>query len=292
MIARRYSDPRAFRRALTDRLKQLARITGLPYPDLQRRFVLECFLARVFALPGERWLLKGGTGLAFRLSGARHSRDLDLCNTSADRELQACIEELINVGRANGRDPFVFDITRQSPLAGITEGIQLTVTVRLGATTFDAFPIDLTTGLTFVGPIQTVQKELSVQIEDVQPPPPMRLYPIEDQVADKVAAMYETHNGNPSGRYRDLVDLVLIFIDDDINIDTELLTQALTVQEYRRRMWLPFTMTSPGPAWDQQFATEASRANLPELFRTLTAALDRVGETVNPLLTHIGKLRN
>ena len=46
-----------------------------------------------------------------------------------------------------------------------------------------------------MGPIQTIFKDFPVQIDDVQPPPPMRLYPLVDQVADKIAAMYETRRG-------------------------------------------------------------------------------------------------
>jgi hypothetical protein len=42
------------------------------------------------------------------------------------------------------------------------------------------------------------------------PWPDVRLYPLADHVADKVCAMYEWHNGNASGRYRDLADLLLI----------------------------------------------------------------------------------
>lgn len=291
MTSRRYGDPRAFRRALTDRLKAAARTRGVPLQELQRRFVLECFLARVFAMPGERWLLKGGTGLAVRLTGARHSRDLDLCNTAADRELSSCVDELINVGRAGDRDPFVFEIDRRSALTGVTEGAQLTVTVRLGAQEFDRFPIDLTTGLTFVGPIQTIRKDLVVQIDDVQPPPPMRLYPLVDQVADKIAAMYETHNGHPSGRFRDLVDLVIILTAEDVDIDADILVQALSVQEQRRQMRLPGAMIRPGPAWNNGYAAEAARTTVPELLRTLTAALDRVGDDLNPTLAQLDARR-
>lgn len=287
MTVRRYGDPRAFRRALIDRLKAAARTRGMPLQELQRRFVLECFLARVFALPGERWLLKGGTGLAVRLTGARHSRDLDLCNTAADRELSSCIAELVNVGRAGDRDPFVFEINRRSALTGVTEGAQLTVTVRLGAQEFDKFPIDLTTGLTFVGPIQTIRKDLPVQIDDVQPPPPMRLYPLVDQIADKVAAMYETYNSRPSGRFRDLVDLVIILTAEDVEVDADLLVRALGVQEHRRQMRLPMAVIRPGPAWDSGYAAEASRTGVPEPLRTLTGALDRVGDDLNPVLAQL-----
>ncbi len=142
-----------------------------------------------------------------------------------------------------------------------------------------------------MGPIQTIRRDLVVQIDDVQPPPPMRLYPLVDQVADKVAAMYETYNGRPSGRFRDLVDLVIILTANDIDVDTDLLARALSAQEHRRQMRLPSAMTRPGPAWDSGYAAEAARTTVPEPLRTLTAALDRVGNDLNPILAQLDALR-
>lgn len=37
-----------------------------------------------------------------------------------------------------------------------------------------------------------------------------RMWPMEDHVADKIAAMYERHTGAPSSRVKDLVDLIVI----------------------------------------------------------------------------------
>lgn len=128
-----------------------------------------------------------------------------------------------------------------------------------------------------------------VQIDDVEPPPPMRLYPLVDQVADKVAAMYETHNNRPSGRFRDLVDLVIILTAEDF--DTDLLVRALGAQEQRRQMRLPAEVTRPGPAWDSGYAVAAARTTVPEPLRALTVALDRVGEELNPILAQLDALR-
>jgi predicted nucleotidyltransferase component of viral defense system len=287
MSQSRYHSPAAFRRALDDRLKTAARRQGIPFNALRRQFVLECYLARVFSLPEDRWVLKGGTGLAVRIPGARHSRDLDLCNTATNTELSTCVEELAAAGRSASRDPFVFDITRKTELTGIAEGIQLTVDARLGPASFERFPIDLTTRLEFVGQIEIVTKPLPVTIDGVAPPPPMRLYPISDQIADKVAAMYQDYNGHSSGRFRDLVDLVIIVSAPGFHLDIDTVTAALQIQQSVRRMTLPAAMTAPGPSWTHEYPTNARRTGIPHSLQTLDAALRHVGAALNPVLIRL-----
>lgn len=289
MTGPRYANPGAFRRALDDRLKAAAKAAGLPFNTLRRQFILECYLARVFALPDSQWILKGGTSLVVRIPGARHSRDLDLCTAVSDQELHASLSELRTAGQPSSRDPFVFDIIQRSELTGNAEGLQLTVNARLGVTTYEKFPIDMTTRLDFVGGIEIKQRPLPVQIDDVDEPPPMRLYPLCDQIADKVAAMYETHNGNPSGRYRDLVDLVIMTTHQGIVIDD--VADALRVQEVVRRIILPVEMTSPGPAWNAGYSKAARDARLDTVCETLGQALVHVGQHLNPALAQVADLR-
>lgn len=289
MSTPRYNTPGAFRHALDDRLKTTAKATGLHFNTLRRQFVLECYLARVFALPENRWILKGGTGLVVRIPGARYSRDLDLCHTETEPDLHVALGELIAAGRACPRDPFVFDIVRRSELTGNAIGLQLTVTARLGATTYEVFPIDMTARLTFVGPIQTQHKPLPIRIDDVAEPPPMRLYPLLDQVADKVAAMYEMHGHRPSGRFRDLVDLVIVTSHE--SLDCQQLAIALRAQEVARGITLPTTMRSPGPAWEAGHRRAARDADLEPGLLSLEAALDHVGTHVNAALAQLSVAR-
>ncbi|TKV57401.1 nucleotidyl transferase AbiEii/AbiGii toxin family protein [Nakamurella flava] len=284
MTGKAYPTPAAFRRALTDRTKQASTASGRPFQELRRLFVLHCFLARVFDIPGERWILKGGTSLAVQLPNARFSRDLDLLNTAADLTIDGCITELKEAGRAQGRDPFIFDVSERGRLTGATHGVTLTVRALLGSTVFEQFPLDLTTGLHFTGKVRVLHSDFPVSIDDVGPPPPMRLYPVVDQVADKVAAMYEQHNGRTSGRYRDLVDLVLIIGADDITIDPEQLGAALRREQRRRGMTLPRKLVPPGPDWQQKYTLEAMRSPVPTSLRSLTRSLEFAGQTIDPVL--------
>ena len=70
--------PAIIRRSLGDRLRTEAKHRGRPAGDLRREFVFQRFLGRVFAKPGSRWVLKGGTGLLVRIREARYSKDIDL----------------------------------------------------------------------------------------------------------------------------------------------------------------------------------------------------------------------
>lgn len=52
-------------------------------------------------------------------------------------------------------------------------------------------------------------------------------------------------------------------------------------------MRLPLAMTRPGPAWDRGYAAEVAWTTVPEPLGTLTAALDRVGDDLNPILAQM-----
>lgn len=75
------------------------------------------------------------------------------------------------------------------------------------------------------------------------------MYPLPDQIADKVAAMVERHGprDRASTRYRDLVDLVLIV--RSCEVDAALTRAALSAQAHRRELTLPLTLSAPSPAW-------------------------------------------
>lgn len=69
MGSSQYSDPRAFRLAITDRLRPLVRDRGIELTDLLRQFAYDRLLCRVFISDPERWVLKGATAMLARLEG-------------------------------------------------------------------------------------------------------------------------------------------------------------------------------------------------------------------------------
>jgi len=113
------------------------------------------------------------------------------------------------------------------------------------------------------------------------------LYPLPDQIADKVAAMVERHGprDRASTRYRDLVDLVdLVLIVRSCEVDAALTRAALSAQAHRRELTLPLTLSAPSPAWVPGYRKAVGDATLPADLRSLEAALAAAGRCVNALL--------
>lgn len=110
------------------------------------------------------------------------------------------------------------------------------------------------------------------------------MYPLVDHIADKVAATFDRYGdmGNPSTRYKDLVDLVAIVIGASVEAESQIL--ALSSEAKRRRVTLPDHFTVPDRAlWERGYAAEAARSLLP-IARTLDGALGVVSPFIDPLL--------
>jgi hypothetical protein len=94
----RYPNPKAFRRALTDKLATVARDGKWELAQLQRQIAYDRLLARLYRVD-RGWILKGATALLARDLGVRGTIDIDLYRDSnlavAERQLrEAAIEDL------------------------------------------------------------------------------------------------------------------------------------------------------------------------------------------------------
>lgn len=71
---KKYDNAIAFRKALEDRLKNIAREQSIPLDRLRRRVTFDRFLARLFVsdTSNQQWLLKGGYALELRFHGLVH----------------------------------------------------------------------------------------------------------------------------------------------------------------------------------------------------------------------------
>lgn len=276
-----YRTAAAFRSAVDTRLKSLARETGRPFVELRREFLYQRFLARVFEQE-PLWVLKGGIGLLTRLPGARHSRDIDLLHLTAKPAVAEA--ELRAIGRRELGDHLRFEIVRSMALS-VDEALRLKTEAYTGTTKWESFDIDISCERHFVASVELVQPKPILNVEGVPELPAFRLYPLVDQIADKVSAMYETHaRGAPSNRYRDLVDLALLVGVE--KMDAALLVSALRSREKNARnpVTLPSAMHSPGAGWVDGYPAEARRSLLHAELHRLDAALACVGTCLNPIL--------
>lgn len=81
MEPKRYATAAAFRRALEDRLQDIAGKESVDLQRLRRQVAFDRLLARLFQVgqsPLLPWVLKGGYAMELRIKAARTTKDIDL----------------------------------------------------------------------------------------------------------------------------------------------------------------------------------------------------------------------
>lgn len=275
--------PGAVQRSLTDRLGARAKATGQNVNRVRRQFVMSRFLTRVFDADPDGWILKGGIGMMVRLPRSRHSKDIDLMVAGAAADDP--IEQLRRTVRDHHLDHFRFDVGPPRSLAG-GKGSTVTVTALLGGRRFDSFAIDIVESRRgLVGQVERHPIPRLVDTDDFTPETSALLYPLSDQIADKLCAMYEVHGpaGTASGRYRDLVDLLLIATS--LPIDLASTVTALEIERAIRDIpTLPTAMISPGPSWTDNWPKNVQNSPLTSEYHDLNTAIAAAGRCYDTIL--------
>lgn len=75
--AHSYRSPAAFRRALTDKLREVADTSRWTLQQLQRQMAYDRLLERLY-LADDGWIIKGATALLARDIGVRATIDIDV----------------------------------------------------------------------------------------------------------------------------------------------------------------------------------------------------------------------
>lgn len=285
MTERRYADPTALRRGVTDRLRTLAREQQVQLADLQRQFAYDRLLARLFLSEPDRWVLKGATALLARLHGAaRHTVDIDLYRPEA--RLEEAEAALRTAAAIDLGDFFRFVLAPGRRVAEGRETLRIPVDAYLGATQFAAFHVDLVSGIAMTGRPDEAESLVPLELPGI-PAPRYRVYPIADHVADKLCALLETHPratgpAQPSTRYRDLADLAVIAHTQ--HLDAEQVVRAVRSEARRRSLTLPDGLPTPdAPGWRAGYARVAH--DVPVLVeQDLDNAVLTVRRLVDPIL--------
>jgi hypothetical protein len=276
----RYATPVAFRRALTEKLRALAKTSRWELSQLQRQFAYDRLLERLY-LMDDGWVVKGAVALLARDLGVRASIDIDVYRAksadAAEADLRAAAAR--DVG-----DWFRFEIGPRRAVADGAFGTRLPVTAYVGTTAWAKFHVDLVgSDLKMVGEPDAVSALAEVGMPDVSQRG-YRAYPLVDHVADKVAATVQRYGAaqRPSTRFRDLVDLVAIA--QGASVDAQQQSRALRSEAERRAIVLPETFNVPDRAlWESGYAAEAKRSLLTNA-HTLDEALAVVRPFVDPVL--------
>lgn len=281
-----YRTGEALWEAINQRIRELVRADAqLAVANLQRQFVYDRFLARLFSVSGEDWVLKGGSALLIRVRSARHSQDLDLFRRTGT--LESATAELAAAAAVDLADHFRFEVhlkevRSERPGQPGTELALLHVDAYIGVKRVVQFSVDVVVGGIVTGPAERVVPDPVVVIAGLTNPAYL-LYPMVDHIADKVCATFEVHppDGRASSRDRDLVDLVVI-ARTQVVAAAELNT---AVEAERLNRNLPqFSNYSTPPAWRMTYARLARNVAECRDHRTYDRAVELVQAFLDPVL--------
>lgn len=276
---------------ITGALKKEAKSRGLQPNTAYNQFFREVFLNELMQTDGG-WVLKGGTNVYCRIPGARQTKDLDLYRNIDPTSALSAAEFLVEVMDGHQAGPYTFDLERtfRKTLAGPVENERVKVAVRLGAgNEFAEFNIDVSGDLEVSGSVEKVTVKASFDLVTDFFPTAFQVtsYPVENQIADKVAAMYDRYGEAPpkkaSTRYHDFFDIALMA--SKLSVEADSLRRALEQQCKLRGVDLPNEMSEPEPGWGDVYEQKATKLGWgSEELCAFEGALAVSGRLLNPLL--------
>ncbi len=258
-----------------------------PSLDVNKRIRLEYFnrfLSRVFSEgDGSDWVLKGGTGILARVPSTRATRDIDLYRKGFT--LREALDDLIRLAEVDLGDHFRFEYVNHEPSIGkdtqpYTEGFQVKFNIFIGANVKEALQVDLAVGAGVTGEVTTNDPANVLDLPRLVSHQ-YRLYPVVDQIADKVCATMTEYNERPSSREKDLVDLVVFATTQ--GIDGSALSFAIA-SEARRRQMEPFDHFAVPVTWGAGYTKLSKSVPYCADYRTVELASDLVTRLIDPAL--------
>lgn len=239
------------------------------------------FLSRVFSEHDQsEWLLKGGTGVLARVASGRRTTDIDLFR--ANNTLDGALAELIRLARIDLGDHFRFVYTKHHMVVGgdqqtYTEGYGVDFDVYIGVDRKEPLHVDLVVGVTVTDEVTTSAPANRLDLPRL-PSNDYRLYPVVDQIADKVCATMADYSGRPSSREKDLVVLAATQA-----VDADALQLAIRA-EARVRSLSPFTEMTIPPNWGRSYSRDAKSVPYCTDYRTVELAAGLMQTFIDPVL--------
>lgn len=283
MTAARGTDSESeFFETVSRAIRGTARRTGRSPVDIKREFAFSRFLYRLFRYGRPEWVLKGGASVMARYYGAaRDSEDLDLFIADG---VSAALRDLEGAVKQDSGDFFRFLVHKD--FSNTSSWLQpLEVDSVMNREVFSSFKVDMVTDTLITGSPELVTPPAPLGSLGL-PVVPYRLYPVVDQIADKVSAMIESSAGlRPHrGRFRDLVDLVII-LSSEHGIEAPSLRRAVRAELNSRKCPIPTMVNIPDPSWEQGYSKIVS--SLPRIGpRSANDALAMVRLAIDPVLTN------
>ncbi len=281
-----YPTPAGVENAIKDAAKKAAAVD--PALDVNKRIHLEYFnrfLSRVFSEGADsEWVLKGGTGLLARAPSTRSTRDIDLYRSRFT--ITEALSDLIRLVSIDLGDHFRFEYAGHTESIGTetqpyTDGYQVKFTILIGAASKGTLQVDLAVGAGMTGEVVTTEPASALHLPRLTTHP-YRLYPVVDQIADKVCATMTEYRDRSSSREKDLVDLVVFATTQDI--DSTALRIAITTESQRRKME-PFDHFAVPSSWGRGYARLAKPVPYCANYPSVDSAAALVTRLIDPALS-------
>lgn len=289
MKPRTYATPAAFKAALDQRLRQVAG-AGADITRRRQLLVFDRYLARLARVLGEAATLKGGLALEVRLERARTTRDIDLRLAGSPEGL---LDRLQEAGRLDLGDFMRFEVradARHPDIAGPGvqyEGQRFRGECRLAGMLYgQAFGVDVAFGDPMLGDPELMRGDDLLAFAGIEPAP-MRLYPVETHVAEKLHA-YTLPRPTTSTRVKDLPDLALLGQAGDRDA-FRMRAGIRQTFAYRGTHTAPTRLPDPPASWERPYAEMAEEDSLP--WPTLAAVTEAARAFLGPVLAEDGDAR-
>ncbi|EPR76695.1 hypothetical protein ADILRU_1020 [Leifsonia rubra CMS 76R] len=256
-----YPNGRAVQAAIKSAANRDERAKTIGVGDLIRQATFDRFLCRVFSVQPPKFVLKGGTGMLARLSTSRATKDIDL--SVGEGDLETAVADLRQLATVDLGDHFRFELVNKvDQLDGETQ--------------------PYTAGYKPTGQLETLTPANRLPLARLRTFD-YALYPLVDQVADKLCATHSRYgeSKSPSSRVKDLIDLLLI--SRKASFDARPLWIAIATESKRRDLGRIAAFIIPTD-WSRRYLVLARPLGLLDDFPTASAAEERVQAMLNPIL--------
>ncbi|WP_231445987.1 nucleotidyl transferase AbiEii/AbiGii toxin family protein [Brevibacterium zhoupengii] len=281
-----YPNWKALNTALSSSAKAQSQVTGQDQSDLMKMVYLDRFLCRVFTNPDRTdWVLKGGTGMLSRVPDTRTTKDIDVATSVGD--VDEAVKALTALVSRDIGDHVTFRLESSTDTIdgtlhpGVT-GRRLFYRMHEAQTQkpLIRIPVDMTVEPAPIGGIEVFNPRNRILPKRGLPTSPYRLYPVSDQIADKVTATMQSYGPDRySTRVKDLLDLVVIARTQTVSIGK--LRTALNAQHHYRDERTTFT---PPKQWRADYTQEARQIPAIGAFHDFDGATALVRKLVDPAL--------
>lgn len=223
-----------------------------------QQFWFDRFLCRVFTYDSEAaWTLKGGVSLLARVNEARSTQDIDFTVDAED--VSSVIDELVGIAARDLGDHVTFEARRQpTVILGQGEhvtGRRVSFVGRCGGHEVARFHVDVVVAPAPVGKVVSLPPQNRATLNKPLPTTNYRLFPVEDHLAEKMAAKLAHVRGDENTRVKDLVDIVIMSRTQEFDLGK--LREALAVAFLRANATIPQRVKVPS-RWRASFAGSAA----------------------------------